>query len=120
MKGEKQNLTQELTKITKHPQGVDLFKMLLNQIEKDLNMCGLDWGNKTETNPEQLVPELESVITNLLKGGYKNDIRMFLYRVDVSEKLLRQIDILTVEEIVNLVLHREIEKIWMKHKYSTI
>ena len=59
-------------------------------------------------------------MTNLLKGGYKNDIRMFLYRVDVSEKQLRQIDILTVEEIVNLVLHREMEKVWMKHKYSNL
>ena len=41
---------------------------------------------------------------------------MLLYRVDVSEKLLRQIDNLTVQEIVNLVLRREIEKVWMENR----
>ena len=118
MKGEKQNLTPELTKITNHTQCVDLFKMLLNQIEKDLNMCGIDWGKANETTPPQLVSEIDFIINNLLKGGYKNDIRMFLYRVDVNEKLLRQIENLNVEEIVNLVLRREIEKVWMKYNYS--
>lgn len=113
-----ENITQELTKITSHPQGKDLFKMLISQIEKDLNMCGIDWEKANATTPPQLVSEMDFIINNLLKGGYKNDIRMFLYRVDVNEKLLHQIENLNVGEIVNLVLRREIEKVWMKYKYS--
>ncbi len=111
---------QELTKLSEHPAQKQLFKMLTSQIEKDLIMCGIEWKNASNVTPSTLIPAMEIVINNLLKHNYKNDIRMFLYRVDVNEKLLRQIENLNVDEIVNLVIRREIEKIWMKYKYSNV
>lgn len=114
------HISQELKNITSHPQGIKLYNILISQIEKDLYMCGLEWNSQKALEPDQLQMELKAVINSLLKGHHKNDIRMFLYRVDVNEQMLRQTDNLTVEEIVNLVLRREIEKVWMKHKYSNL
>lgn len=98
----------------------NLFQMLLTQVEKDLNMCGLDWENESPTQPNQLLSELDSIVTKLLKGTHNKDIRTLLYRIDVREKNLYQLETLTVNEITNIIIKREIEKIWMKHKYSTL
>ena len=97
-----------------------LYYSLLNQLEKDFAMCGIEWEEYPNVLPENLFQEISEMVTKLLNGKINADIRAWLYRIDVREKALRQIEILSVSEITTLVIEREMEKVWLRQKYSNL
>lgn len=85
------------------------------QIEKDVSMTGLPFEFQ-EVGVNERIQELREVVVEWLEH---NDIRNLLYRIDVSEKAIRQIAELTVEDLCILVLEREFRKVCIRRHFST-
>ena len=109
-----------VTKIESLSPNDNLYNSLLNQLEKDFSMCGIAWDEYPNILPENLFEEISKMVTKLLNGKLSTDIRAWLYRIDVREKALRQIEVLSVSEIATLVIEREMEKVWLRQKYSNL
>lgn len=92
-----------------------LQQEVFKQVEKDANMVGLEYQMVDEKTLQEKYDQLKSVLTELLMNG---DVRSFLYRIDVSEKKIRQIDNLSVDDLCILVLEREFKKVCIRKHFS--
>lgn len=95
-----------------------LYSKLLEQLNKDFNLCGIEWVNYHDIQPENLFSETEIIIQQALQKEGDTLIYALLYRIDISEKAIRHSKITNTSEITTLVLTREIEKIWLREQYS--
>ena len=94
------------------------YSKLLDQLNKDLNLCGITWQNYPNVNQEDLFLEIDSIIQELIKSEGDTVLYSLLYRIDISEKIIRQTNFTKTSEITTLVLSREMEKIWLRTQYS--
>lgn len=90
---------------------LEVFK----QIEKDASMVGLSFRIDEEQSLQMWYEDLSKLLTDQLMHG---DVRSFLYRIDVSEKKIRQIDNLSVDDLCILVLEREFRKVCIRKHFS--
>lgn len=98
-----------------------LYNELINQLNKDLSLTGNNLHFSKNYVPLTLKNELQIKIKELIN----NDFNLFtnlLYRIDVSEKDIKNIDPVDVdvysENITFLILKRIWKKVWFKHQYT--
>ena len=107
------NISQEITLLEN-----SLYIQLLNQLNKDFNLCGINWNNYDLIRPENLFEEVDLIMQNILSKEGDSNLYALLYRIDISEKVIRQTNFRNTSEITTLVLSREMEKIWLRIRYS--
>ncbi|WKK65787.1 hypothetical protein [Lutimonas zeaxanthinifaciens] len=100
-------------------ESMNLMEPLVQQIQKDARLSGLDFDCLPNISTAELVKIVYKFLLNLIVndfGAYLN----FLYRVDLSEKDLKSIDQIQPEEIAKevtiLLLHREWQKVYLRSK----
>ena len=96
-----------------------LLDELILQLNKDIELAGLDFRIVQKTVAQEIVEQLQSLLLKCIKtdfDGYLN----FLYRVDVSENLLRSLKesdpLMLSQKVTWIVLQRECQKVWFKSK----
>jgi len=99
----------------------DLYPSLVGQLNKDFQLSNIDVQFEVTNSPEKLVSKLNELVLDLVKYHY-DDYLNLLYRVDVEEKELRQLNVeileSTVNQVVFLILKRESQKVWLRKNYN--
>ncbi len=88
---------------------------VFRQIQKDAHMVGLSFELDAAGDLQSWYEQLKEMVT---KEVLRGDIRSFLYRIDVSERKIRQIDQLSVDDLCILVLEREFKKVCIRKHFS--
>lgn len=95
----------------------ELYRALINQLNKDLLSANIDLEFDLDTLPTSLKLILQEVIYKLIHEKF-NDYLNLLYIVDVSEAKVKDIGESDVhklsEEITFLILQREWQKVWYR------
>lgn len=96
-----------------------LLQELIRQLNKDIELAGLDFKILQKADAQETVEQLQSLLLKCIKtdfDGYLN----FLYRVDVSEDLMRSLKesdpLMLSQKVTWIVLQREWQKVWFKSK----
>jgi hypothetical protein len=99
---------------------LNLYKKLINQLNKDLLYANVDLSFDEEILPSSLKYLLHETIYKLIQEKFVDYLNL-LYIIDVSEKEIRALDgndILKLSENVTfLILQREWQKVWFKNKF---
>lgn len=100
---------------------LDLYKKLIKQLNKDFLYANIDLEFDEEILPLSLKLILHETVYKLIQEKFADYLNL-LYIIDVSEKKVKQLDgsdILKLsEDVTFLMLQREWQKVWFKHKYS--
>ncbi|WP_242202947.1 hypothetical protein [Aestuariivivens insulae] len=99
---------------------LDLYTKLISQINKDFLLANIDLEFDNAIEPLSLKLLLHETIYKLIQEKFADYLNL-LYIIDVSEaqiKALDGTDILKLsEDVVFLILRREWQKVWYRHKY---
>jgi len=99
---------------------LNLYKKLINQLNKDLLYANVNLSFDEEILPSRLKLLLHETIYNLIQEKFADYLNL-LYIIDVSEKEIRALDgndILKLSENVTfLILQREWQKVWFKNRF---
>ncbi len=97
----------------------DLLIKLIQQLNRDFNLSGIDNGFKEDISVKKLIIQLNTLIENLMKNDFQTYVNL-LYRIDVSELKMREIDEIDLEKIAHkvtsIILIREWQKVWFKNR----
>lgn len=100
---------------------LNLYKKLIQQLNKDLLYAKINLEFDEATLPPSLKLVLHETLFHLIQNKF-GDYLNLLYIVDVSEPKIKALDGSDVlrlsEEVTFLVLQREWQKVWYKHKYK--
>ena len=102
----------------------------ISQIQKDFGMYSIEinFDGNIETAYEQLMNKLGTEITNLLAMD-KNKLQSILYRIDLSEKVIKnvlqnrttsEIAITTNQVIAHEIIVRELKKVLTRNYFKNI
>lgn len=98
-----------------------LFKELILQLNKDVNLVGIDVVFLENYSPIQLKEDLQKLIKELIQNDF-NSYTNLLYRVDVSERGMQNIESTNIDEYSEnatfLILKRAWEKVWFRNNFS--
>ncbi len=101
-------------------EGLQLYKKLVLQLNKDFHRAGIEDSFSEEISPSDLKIQLHYSVSELLQNNYSEYLNL-LYIIDVSEAKIKQIvgesNQEITEQIAFLILHREWQKIWFKEKF---
>lgn len=99
----------------------DLYKKLVAQLIKDFGLANIHIGLSPDVHPEGLKSVLKEKIYHLIMERFSEYLNL-LYIVDVPEKAFKEITVTDVVEVADqvafLILKRELQKVWLKSKYS--
>ena len=99
-----------------------LYDALLSQVNKDFNLANEAIDFPKSTTPSELKIQLHEKIYRLIQYKFAEYLNL-LYIVDVSESEVKKLDgsdlVLLSEQVVFLLLKREWQKVWFRHKYSS-
>ncbi|WP_136467555.1 hypothetical protein [Flagellimonas onchidii] len=99
-----------------------LYTNLLQQIRKDFSLANIDVKLEGDMEPLQLHDVLREKIYFLLLERFQQYLNL-LYVVDISEKEIKKMGPLDAADasaqICFLILKREWQKVWLKHKYNS-
>lgn len=102
-------------------EGLNLYKKLIIQLNKDLLYANIDLEFDIETLPMSLKLVLQDMLFQLIQNKFSEYLNL-LYIVDVSELKIRRLDgndmVKLSEDVTFLILQREWQKVWYKAKYS--
>lgn len=97
----------------------NLYPKLITQLNRDFNLAGIDEEFYLNIKPETLLNYLNTIVYNLRNHNYPDYLNL-LYRVDVSEIQLKQIENTDLEQMSNqvslLILKRECQKVLIRNK----
>lgn len=100
----------------------NLYGKLVLQIKKDFNLANIPIDLANDVSPDNLRVFLHEKIYYLIMEKFSEYLNL-LYIVDVPEKVFKQIQVTDVVEVAEqvslLVLRRELQKVWLKSKYSS-
>ena len=100
---------------------LDLYKKLIQQLNKDLALANIDLDFNDEVLPTSLKLILQETIYKLIQEKFTDYLNL-LYIIDVSEEKVRQLDgsdtLQMSENVTFLVLKREWQKVWFRNRYS--
>ncbi|MGB0896184.1 MAG: hypothetical protein ACPGU9_06900 [Flavobacteriaceae bacterium] len=115
---EVQNTTQLLDLVLSNR----LYEELIIQLNKDFSLSNIDVAISQKTTPTLLKQRLCKVIEELIQGEF-DDFLNLLYRVDLSELSARKNSNQSAGEYIEcvtfLILKREWQKVWFKHRYTS-
>ena len=100
---------------------LDLYKKLIQQLNKDLALANIDLDFDDEVLPTSLKLILQETIYKLIQEKFTDYLNL-LYIIDVSEEKVKQLDgsdtLQMSENVTFLVLKREWQKVWFRNRYS--
>ncbi|NRD18912.1 hypothetical protein HNV08_02535 [Winogradskyella eckloniae] len=115
------NLPVSFEDLVSEAETLNLYKKLIQQLNKDLLYANIDLEFDKETLPTSLKFVLQETVFNLINSKFSDYLNL-LYIVDVSEikiKSLEGSDALKLsEDVTFLLLQREWQKVWFKAQYS--
>ena len=91
----------------------ELLIKLIHQLNKDFNITGIDKGFEEDISINELISQLNTLVENLMKNDFQTYVNL-LYRVDVSESKMRQIDDIEMEKIAQKVTSLILIREWQK------
>jgi hypothetical protein len=98
----------------------NLYRKLLEQINKDFNLANEPVDLPKSTSPEDLKVQLHEKIYRLIQYKFAEYLNL-LYIIDVSEEQIKKLDGSDVlelsKEVAFLVLKREWQKVWFRNKF---
>ncbi|WP_418636453.1 hypothetical protein [Winogradskyella sp.] len=102
-------------------EGLNLYKKLIVQLNKDVLYANIDLEFDEETLPTSLRFVLQETVFNLINSKFSDYLNL-LYIVDVSEAKIKSLDgsdtLKLSEDVTFMILQREWQKVWYKAKYS--
>ncbi|MFV0539657.1 MAG: hypothetical protein ACK5MZ_00260 [Aestuariibaculum sp.] len=102
-------------------QQLQLYNNLIKQLNKDFALSNIDFNVREDIEPLSLKSALHEILYTLIQEKFADYLNL-LYIVDVPEqdiKALKGDDILKLSQQVSfLVLKREWQKVWLRHKYK--
>lgn len=100
---------------------LDLYNKLVDQLNKDFLLANIDLEFNQNILPSSLKFLLHETIYQLIQEKFTKYLNL-LYIVDVSEKTVKSLDgddlLKLSEDVAFLILKREWQKVWFRHKYS--
>lgn len=107
--------------LLKHAQNESLYEKLITQLEKDFTLANIDIDISVAIEPIDLKTILHEKIYRLILEKFDEYLNL-LYIIDVPERAFKEIKVTDVvevaEQVTFLVLKRELQKVWLKVKYS--
>ena len=107
-------------KIITQSEGLQLYKNLVLQLNKDFKRANIDIDFIKDTSPSDLKLKLNNAIHNLILNTYSEYLNL-LYVIDVSEEKIKKIGVDSTYEISKkityFILLREWQKVWFKSNY---
>ncbi len=98
-----------------------LYLKMVAQLEKDFGLANIPMEFSVNLEPMELKTVLHEKIYVLILEKFSDYLNL-LYIVDVPEKVVKNIvatDVVEVAEQVSfLILKRELQKVWLRQKYS--
>ncbi|WP_420321516.1 hypothetical protein [Flagellimonas sp.] len=99
-----------------------LYNRLLQQIRKDFTLANVELKLSEDMEPSQLWDVLREKIYFLLLEKFQQYLNL-LYVVDIAEGDIKKLGTLDAvdasAEVCFLILKREWQKVWFKHKYNS-
>ena len=100
---------------------LDLYKKLVQQLNKDFLFANIDLDFSEDILPESLKLLLHETIYKLIQEKFTEYLNL-LYIIDVPEVNIKALDgndtLKLSEDVTFLILKREWQKVWFKNKYS--
>ncbi len=100
----------------------ELYDKLLQQIAKDFVLANIEIKISEELEPKQLRDIVREKIYFLLLEKFPEYLNL-LYVVDIPEREIKKLNRLDAAdasvEVCFLILKREWQKVWFKHKYNS-
>lgn len=97
----------------------DLLKKLVQQINKDASLVGVDFCLSENSTPKNIVLNLQKLLIELISNNFSDYVNL-LYRIDIPEKEIVKLQGLEIsvlsEKIAILILRKEWQKVWIKSK----
>ena len=97
----------------------ELLEKLIVQINKDMAMSGIEFDLKEQSSPKEIISGLQGLIHDLIKFDFNTYLNL-LYRIDVSEKQIRELqetDLSNLScQVTFVILRKEWQKVWFKSK----
>jgi hypothetical protein len=99
----------------------ELYQQLVIQLNKDFRMANIYFEVEETIMPEALKLQLHETIFRLIQTNFSEYLNL-LYILDVSEHKMKRLDgsdaLKLSDEVSFLILKREWQKVWFKHKFS--
>ncbi|WP_203257556.1 hypothetical protein [Hyunsoonleella ulvae] len=100
---------------------LELYKKLILQLNKDFLLANVDLDFHEDILPSSLKLILHETVYKLIQEKFPEYLNL-LYIIDVPEQQVKALngdDIVELsEEVSFLILKREWQKVWFRHKYS--
>lgn len=100
---------------------LDLYQKLVLQLNKDFLYANIDLDFDPDILPSSLKLLLHETVYKLIQEKFAEYLNL-LYIIDVSEEVIRQLDgsdaLQLADQVSFLILKREWQKVWFRHKYS--
>lgn len=97
----------------------DLLKKLIQQINRDAGLVGIEFNLLETSTAQNLVYDVQKLLLDLIKNDFSAYVN-FLYRIDVSEKKLIELQDLEINDLSKkvtfLILRKEWEKVWFRSR----
>lgn len=97
---------------------LDILKEVILQLNKDLTLSGIEYEFSLGLQKDDFVEELRGWIEKTLIEN-ESILFNFLYRVDVKQELIYTNDGLPHENLLRLILNRELQKVVLKRQFSS-
>ncbi|MCX7548439.1 hypothetical protein OS188_10800 [Xanthomarina sp. F1114] len=112
---------QTTQEILDHSIKEDLYKKLVQQLNKDFLYANIDLSFNEDILPSSLKLMLHETIYKLIQEKFMDYLNL-LYIIDVPEYKVKQLDgsdmLVLSEQVTFLLLQREWQKVWFKNQYS--
>ena len=110
------------TVLLQNAQEGQLYAKLVVQLKKDFGLANIPIDLANNVSPNNLRAFLQEKIYYLILEKFTEYLNL-MYVIDVPERAFKQIQVTDVVEVAEqvsfLVLKRELQKVWLKEKYSS-
>ncbi len=97
----------------------DMVKKLIQQINKDAGLVGIEFNLLGTSTAQNLIYDLQKLLLDLIKNDFSSYVN-FLYRIDVSEKQIIELQDLEINDLSKkvtiLILQKEWQKVWFRSR----
>jgi len=102
---------------------VKLYKDLINQLNKDFLLSGIDFNLSLNSKPDKLVNDLKLFFQNMIVKEHQKFYQL-MYVLDIPENKLvsireSEMDAM-INRIIHLVLERVLQKVYLKQKFGNL
>jgi|TARA_B110000495_G_C22932794_1_gene545378 hypothetical protein len=98
--------------------GEGILVEVITQLNKDLTLSGIEYEFDIDSEKDKFIIILLNWIETTLSEN-EHILFNFLYRVDVDQQLIYSNDGLPQENLLKLILNRELQKVVLKRQYSS-